>query len=663
VISILPGQGIDSTGLDTDFRKEFNLVLAKKLTQYLAGFRYYYIPTTVLLRPTQLSIYDIQQRLSKDPKFKPLVAQANFDFLPLISPAQASFEPSDPLYQNSGQWNLDKIGAIGGWNSGAIPILGETVVVAVIDDSGVEYFHEDFAPVNESFVQGATFSGSSDPPDINETPLDQPGAGGRSDSGFHGTACAGIIAARYNMTGIAGLAGGCQLMSLRVWGYQSVLVAAAINYASGVGAGTTVGTRSSTPQANVISMSFVDDPISLDPTTGIGPLESAEIRTALSKAFDDRKVVLCGATGDSGQTPPYYPAADPHVIACGASNTLDNRVISTWQSAYGGQLSVVAPGIDIPTTDLTGINGRSPNNYSPTFWGTSAATPHVAGLAALLMAKYSSLKGKPDSVRKIIEQTAEKVGQVTLGSSTASLTYSDTPNKLHGDWNQETGYGRINVDRALRFADMTIKKHPDDTGLEPFTPPSYDFSLSDLVVRTAEDVTLANFDSINSIGSKVLITGVDHYLYVRVTNLGPEAAQDVTVSVRITKKRANPFTLNDWTNTTSPTTHIKLEKPGGGAPLFPLVPAGSGFQALAKFLIPTAVVTTISAWISSSESPRALAQVTSQNDYAFSETKDWTSGDLLLRKNNLIQATLSVGSGKTSGDTTPPGAPCNLRVH
>ena len=647
VISILPGNGADSASLDADLRNEFNLLLAKKLTQYLAGFRYYYIPTAMLLLPTQLNIYDIQQQLSKNPGFKQRVAQANFDVLPLISPAQASFQPTDHYY--NGQWNLNKIQAQAGWESGTSPILGETVVAAVIDATGVDYDNPDFDPKNLTFVQGATFAGGN-PPDINETPINGMTPGGESDTGFHGTACAGIIAARYNTIGIAGLAGRCQLMSLRVMGYQSIFVAAAINYASGEGAITSGGTRTPATPANVISMSFVGGAPAMPPDY----LNTSEIKTALSRAFNLHHVVLCGSIGNSGASPPvYYPAADEHVIACGASDSSDDRCHPSWGSAYGGQLSVVAPGINIRTTDLRGTSGQSSDDYYLTFWGTSAAAPHVVGLAALLMAKYAPLKDNPDSVRAIIERTAEKVGHVTLSTPSVSLTYSDTPDKPHGDWNQETGYGRINVGRALTFADTMIRKHSTDLGLEPFAlPPGDGFSQSDIVLSTIDNVTLINFDT-----SKKLLTlpSVPHYLYVRVTNLGPEAATGVTVSVRITKIRMMPFTGTDWDSVDA--SHLTPQGPLG-APNFSLNSVGD--QGLAKFLIPATDVDTISSWNLNGQVPCVLAKVESDNDYAYAETNDWTSGNLLLRKNNLAQADLSF---QPSGDLTPPSPPQNLTVH
>jgi subtilisin family serine protease len=178
-----------------------------------------------------------------------------------------------------------------------------------------------------------------------------------------------------------------------------------------------------------------------------------DLNTAIDYAYS-KFIVLCAATMNNGneilvngspQVIPngiHYPANYyPAVIACGASNCLDNRCDihngirdfpSPWKgSNYGDQLSVVAPGTKIPTTTIP--------NYDLNFWGTSAATPHIAGLAALLMSHYSQLKRNPAKVREIIERTADKVPYVSMYNSV----------KASGSWNNEMGYGRINVYRAL----------------------------------------------------------------------------------------------------------------------------------------------------------------------------------------------------------------------
>jgi len=129
--------------------------------------------------------------------------------------------------------------------------------------------------------------------------LDTMGPDG-SPTGDHGTACAGIVAARFNNAlGVAGLAGGCRILPVAFVSWTDAEVAAGINYAAANG-------------ARVISMSF-----------GWDAWDHAIIDPAIQAAFN-ADVVMCVATHnyDGAIT---YPATNPLVIACGASDQIDNR--------------------------------------------------------------------------------------------------------------------------------------------------------------------------------------------------------------------------------------------------------------------------------------------------------------------------------------------------
>lgn len=379
--------------------KDNGLTLDEKRSKYLSTFYYLQVPAS----GKTSSAFELKNKLAASGQ------EMYFENMPLFKPLAAT-SPNDPLWTN--QWDMLQINAPNGWDI----TKGSSQVVICILDEGCDLNHPDL-----KFSEQGINLGTMQPPG--------------SPTGAHGTACAGIAAATMNNNaGVAGVASDCYIMPLAFLYWTDIECAIGINYA------TTNG-------AHVISMSFgVYD--------GWG-WDYAVIDPEIQNAFDNN-VVLVAASGneDDGFTN-RYPGRHPLVIAVGGSSVDDNRKSPNspdgeywWGANYGEEyyngvltgLSVVAPCVLCPTTDIQGGDGYSGDEYMPNFNGTSSATPHVAGLAALLKSQNPALSNV--QIREIIEKTAAKVGVAPYAAR------AEFPN---GTRNQEMGYGRIDVFAALSF--------------------------------------------------------------------------------------------------------------------------------------------------------------------------------------------------------------------
>ncbi len=547
-------------------------------SKYLNGFRYYQINNA-----REVNAYQLRARLASDNGA--LVLDAQFETMPLIRPT--AIVPSDTLFTQ--QWDMTRIQAGGAGSTGWDLGTGAASTVVCVLDEGVDLGHPDLR-----------FS----TPGINLGTMMPDG----SPTGNHGTACAGIVAATFNNgLGISGVAGNARIMPVAFQNWSDVEVAAGITWASANG-------------ADVISMSF-----------GSNGWSHAIIDPAIQSAFGNDVVMAVATHNYNG--PITYPATNPRVIAVGASDEIDNRKSPAspdgetwWGSDFGPAISVVAPGVHIPTTDRRGTAGYNTSagaagDYFLTFNGTSSATPHVAGLAALIRALYPALTNL--EVRALIERSAEKTGVVA---------YADTAGHPNGSWNQEMGYGRINVLRALDEADVLIKDAPSDSGAEPFTGGNF-WDFSDIVVRITDDGVFVPSDPLRSNNVE---RGQANYIYVRVTNRGPRAARNVTVSTRITPFVGLQFVYpQDWT--LADANHVS---PTPLSATFASIAAGA--SVMAKFRIEAPQTEALYGWVSGHAwHPCLLAVVKADNDYAFS-TSPLSANPIVPRLNNLAQRNLSV---------------------
>jgi thermitase len=325
--------------------------------------------------------------------------------LPSCRPPSSEFNPNDPMFAQ--QWGLQRVGAPRGWQ---IMRGAPSVTVAVIDE-GVELGHPDLE------VHPQSWNASTDLPD-------------GSPTGNHGTACAGIIGARLdNGQGVAGIAGGVRIMAIATATWADVDIVEGLYFAADNG-------------ARVVSMSF-------GVYASWNFWDFGLIRDALQYAHD-RGLVLVAASGNENGNVARFPGSDGRTLCVGGSNRSDERKRigdssseNWWGASYGPEVDVVAPSLEMPTTDRLGGFGYSGGDYFDRFNGTSSATPVVAGLAGLVLSVRPSLTNL--EVRHIIERTCDKI-------SPALYPYANVPAKPSGTWNEEVGYGRINVERALLHA-------------------------------------------------------------------------------------------------------------------------------------------------------------------------------------------------------------------
>ena len=292
-------------------------------------------------------------------------------------PEMPNAPPSDPGFGS--QWGLAKIRAPEAWEITA----GSSGISVAIIDEGCDMVHEDVA-----------YDGDSDPSPA--FPQDA-----------HGTACAGVAAARAgNGKGGAGVAPGCRIVPIRIaqgipgspyWSTDSGKVASGIRKAVDLG-------------ADVLSNSY-----------RVGPSNAvlSALRYAQTNGRGGKGSLIAAAAGNGDVRGLIYPArlssAIPGFLAVGASNEWDQRKSKTsldgeswWGSNWGPELDCVAPGVHVYTTDITGTAGYGSGNYVPNFNGTSSATPHAAGVAALVISVDPELRSW--EVEEIIKLSAKGAG-------------------------------------------------------------------------------------------------------------------------------------------------------------------------------------------------------------------------------------------------------------
>ena len=246
---------------------------------------------------------------------------------------------------------------------------------------------------------------------------------------YHGTGCAGIIGAKTNNNkGIAGIAPDCPVMSIS---FDTHIGQYNIGHGFRVAADNGCSVISNSWNC-LYPSSYIDEGITY----------------ALSQGRNGKGSVVVFSAGNEDRDSINYPAnSNADIIVVGAMSPCGERCSpyscdaeTTWGSNYGVLLDVMAPGVTIPTTDISGSAGANTSNYMDNFNGTSSACPHVAAVAGLILSVNPNLTQK--EVADIIESTAQKIG----------LYYNNEPSRPNGTWSTFFGYGLVDAFAAVSEA-------------------------------------------------------------------------------------------------------------------------------------------------------------------------------------------------------------------
>lgn len=305
---------------------------------------------------------------------------------------------------------------------------GAGVKIAVLDE-GVDLTHDDLTP---NLVTGydAVYWGGG----VVDNSEGGPQAG--SDDA-HGTNCAGIIAAvADNGIGVTGVAPESNVIPVRIaysddWGWWVLeydWVIDAIEWSIDNG------------DADILSNSYQ-----------LGSYSAAiadAIEYVITEGRDGKGGYFIAAAGNGNSATLVFPGNNINSIGVGAMSMCEERKSfvscdgeNYWGSNYGSALDVSAPGVKIPSTDISGNKGYSNSDYYLEMNGTSSATPLVAGVVALLISYNPDLTYEQG--RYILESTCEKSG---------TYTYDESPAHPNGTWVNQLGYGMVNACNALNLA-------------------------------------------------------------------------------------------------------------------------------------------------------------------------------------------------------------------
>lgn len=300
------------------------------------------------------------EAIEDDPiRFPMSIEGSNADLTEFFANGSRQLQETTPV-------GIDLVQAPDVWAQG---VTGKGVKVCVID-TGIDQEHPDFITSN----------------------LSGPGNNNANNRWYedgcgHGTHVAGTIAAENDNKGVVGVAPDADIFTVRVFGENCGIIfgSSLINAAR----------ECKDNGAKIISMSLG------------GPVRNFFEEWGFNQLVNRDDMLIVAAAGNAGDTSKSYPASYNTVMSVAAVDFSKEHAVF---SQRNNQVDIAAPGVDILSTFPLGgceICQDNTDGYGA-ISGTSMATPHVSGVAALLMSAFPD--APMDDIRDALEASAEDLG-------------------------------------------------------------------------------------------------------------------------------------------------------------------------------------------------------------------------------------------------------------
>ncbi len=370
--------------------------------------------------------------------------------------------PDDPYYSSYGTWGqsyydlygLYNIQAGNAWDT----TTGSSDVVVAMIDTGVDYNHADMSANMWTNTDEIPNNGIDD--DSNGYVDDYYGYdfynndGNPMDDYGHGTHCAGTISAvTNNNLGVAGVSWNSKIMSVKFLN----------NNGSGYLSDAVLSTQYAVDNgAQILSNSW----------GGWGASES--MQDAVNYAYSRGAIFVAAAGNSNWDTSYYQPAGLDNVFTVSASDHNDTKAsFSNW----GDEVDVSAPGVDTLSLRAAGTTmGSVVGTYYTRASGTSMATPHVSGVAALVLAQNPTMSGQ--EIENLMKSYADDKGETGF-----DIIY---------------GYGRVNAEQAVTGEVVPLSASYSSASASPTNLSIGGSSTVSITVKNSKNVTAA--------GKKVTLT-------------------------------------------------------------------------------------------------------------------------------------------------------------